>query len=395
MGSPITLSGFNDIDFNVILNAIMEQERVPLLILERQQSSLNSQSGAFGNLATRLGALETAVDDLDDSTAFGQRSVTNTDITAVSVTPTESTPVGTYDIVVNELARASVLATDSTHADKDTTVVASGGSLTIGATAVNITGDVTLEGLRDAINSTSGVGVTASIVTPAAGSYQLVVTGNDTGAANAFTITNALTGGAAPVTFDDFDTDGISGDDASDYKVIATDALATINNIAVSSSTNVLEDAIPGATVTLIKKDPLATVTPSESTRTPRPRRPGSRRSSTHTTGWSTSSTAKSCRLRLATPAASVATASFDRSVPRSPPRSPASSRSAAPTRPWPKSESGSSRTADSVSTRQRSPLPSTPARPTSKSCSWAAEEPTACSRCWRAPSRATRRAGG
>lgn len=261
MGSPITLSGFNDIDFNLILNAVMEQERIPVLILEQQQSSLNSQSGAFGNLATRLASLETAVGDLDDASAFGQRTATNTDTTALSVTPTDSTPVGTYDIIVNELARAAVLATDSSHADKDTTVVASGGSLTIGGTVVNVTGDVTLEGLRDAINSTSDVGVTASIVTPTAGTYQLVVTGNDTGASNAYTIVNALTGGAAPVTFDDFDSDGTSGDDASDYKVEATDALATVNNIAVSSSTNVLEDAIPGASVTLIKKDPLTTIT--------------------------------------------------------------------------------------------------------------------------------------
>lgn len=261
MGSPITFSGFNNIDFGVILNAIMEQERVPLASLQRQQTSLNQRSSTFGTLATKLSALETAAGNLNTASAFSQRSATNTDASAVTVSPTESTPIGTYDIVVQELARAQVTASNSAHADKDTTVVASGGTLTIGGTAVAISGNVTLEGLRDAINATDGVGVTASIVTPAVGTYQLVLTGQSTGSANAFTITNALTGGAAPVTFIDTDFDGESGDSAADNATQATDAQATVNNITVSSSTNTLDSAIPGATVTLIKKDPATTVT--------------------------------------------------------------------------------------------------------------------------------------
>ena len=261
MGSPITFSGFNNIDFGVILNAIMEQERVPLASLERQQTSLNQRSSTFGTLATKLSTLETAAANLNTASAFGQRAVTNTAATAVTVAATDTTPLGTYDIVVQELARAQVTGSNSAHSDENTTVVASGGSLTIGGTAVTITGDVTLEGLRDAINATSGIGVTASIVTPTVGSYQLVLTGTSTGSANAFTITNALTGGAAPVTFIDTDMDGESGDSAADNATQATDAQATINNITVSSATNTLASAIPGATVTLIKKDPATTVT--------------------------------------------------------------------------------------------------------------------------------------
>lgn len=261
MGSPITLSGFNNIDFKVVLDAIMEQERVPLNALQEQQSSLNARSAEFADLATRLGTLGSAVDGLDDTSAFGGRAVTNSDATAVSVTATESTPIGTYDVVVNELARAQVTATNSSHSDADTTIVASGGTLTIGGTVVTVTGNVTLEGLRDAINSTTDVGVTASIVSPSAGSYQLVLTGNDTGTTKAFTITNALTGGTEPVTFIDFDTDGVSGDSVEDNAVQATDASATVNNITVTGSTNVLDSAIPGATLTLLKKDPATTVT--------------------------------------------------------------------------------------------------------------------------------------
>src|SRR6185503_4121702 len=40
MGSPITFSGFNAIDFNVVLNAIMAQESAPLQALQAHQREL-------------------------------------------------------------------------------------------------------------------------------------------------------------------------------------------------------------------------------------------------------------------------------------------------------------------------------------------------------------------
>ena len=43
-----------------------------------------------------------------------------------------------------------------------------------------------------------------------------MLTGNDVGATDGFLITNSLTGGSAPVSFIDTDTDGTSGDSAAD-----------------------------------------------------------------------------------------------------------------------------------------------------------------------------------
>ena len=53
MGSPITFSGFNSIDFNQILNAVMAQERTPLTRLETQKKTLESQNSAFATLGTK------------------------------------------------------------------------------------------------------------------------------------------------------------------------------------------------------------------------------------------------------------------------------------------------------------------------------------------------------
>lgn len=247
MGSPVTLSGFNKIDFTVILNAVMQQESFPLKALESQQSTLEKQSSAFTTFATKLTAVQDAAAALNDTSAFGGRSVTVTDSTIATVATGTGTPVGTYDILVNELARAQVTGTNSSHTDKDTTVVASGGTLTLGGIGVAITGNVTLQGLADAINATADIPVTASIVSPTSGTFQIVLTGNKTGTANAFAITNSLTGGSG-VTF---------GANA----VNATDASVVVNGITVSSDTNTLTDAIPGATITLLKKAPTTTVT--------------------------------------------------------------------------------------------------------------------------------------
>lgn len=257
--SAVTFSGFNNIDFTLILNSMMAQERQPLDTLRSQQSTLRTQSTAFATLATRLGSLGSAASALASTSAFGGRSVTSTDSNAVAASGSSQAVPGLYDVVVRELARAQVTASSSTHPDKDTTTVATGGTMTIGGVAVTLSGAVTLQGLADAINATTDIGVSASIVSPAAGSFQLVLTGRETGTANAFTVTNALTG--TTVAFTDTDSDGVSGDSEADNAMSAVNADVLINNVTVISSTNTIADAIPGVTLNLLKKQPTSAVT--------------------------------------------------------------------------------------------------------------------------------------
>ena len=167
---------------------------------------------------------------------------------------------GIYDIVVQELARAQVTASATATPDQDSTVVAWGGTITISGVPVTIDAPVTLKGLAERINATKDIGVTATVVRSGAGSYQLVLTGRATGTVSQFTVTSALTGGSG-VGFGDADGDGISGDSAADNAVQATDAKALVNNVLVVSDTNTLDDAIAGVSVSLLKKDPAATVT--------------------------------------------------------------------------------------------------------------------------------------
>lgn len=239
MSSPITFSGFNDIDFNSVLEAMVAQERQPVIQLETQQSQLQKQRAAFGTLATRLGAVQSAAQSLSSSTAFGATKATSSNEAVARVSSGASAPTGSYSLEVTRLAKAQVTITNGTLADSNTTIVATGGSLTIGDRTVSISSGVTLEGLASAINSTEGIDVNASVVRSTGGAYQLVLTSKETGQAAAFASpTNALTGGT-----------GISFDPVNAQT--AQDAEVKINNVTVVSASNTIEGAIPGTTITL------------------------------------------------------------------------------------------------------------------------------------------------
>jgi flagellar hook-associated protein 2 len=237
VGTPVTLSGFNGIDFNQLLDAVMTQERAPLTRLETQKTTLETQNTALGTLAGKLSAMQTAVDALRDTQSLSLLTATSSD-TGVGVSTTSGSTAGTYSLVVNELARAQVMTSTSTYA-ATTDVVATGGSMTFtksggSPVAVTLTGSTTLQGLADKINATTDIPVTASVVQSAPGTYRLMLTAKDTGVSNEFTFTKTLTGGGG-VTFTDTDTDGTYGETAADNTQTALDASLTVNGLTVTS----------------------------------------------------------------------------------------------------------------------------------------------------------------
>ena len=259
MSSPITFSGFNNIDFNTVLTAMMAQDSIPLTNLQTQQSNLQAQSSTYDALTSQLSPLNTVATALGSTGSVSTLAASSSDSSAVSAQITTGATAGRYEVVVNQLARAQVTASASTSPDANTTVVAAGGTITIGGTAVTLGGPVTLQGLASAINGTTGIGVTASVVQSGTNAFRLVLTGQQTGAANAFTVANGLTGGTG-VSFTDTDADGLSGNSAADNAQQATDANLLVNNVAIISNSNTLTSAIPGVTLQLSSQDPTETV---------------------------------------------------------------------------------------------------------------------------------------
>ena len=101
MGSPISFSGFNNIDFNLILNAIMDQERQPVVALQANVFSLEGQDAQYSSLAAKLADVESAAEKLAVTTGFSARTLTNSDTSILTASSSDTAPIGAYDIVVS------------------------------------------------------------------------------------------------------------------------------------------------------------------------------------------------------------------------------------------------------------------------------------------------------
>lgn len=267
MGSPITFSGFNSIDWNQVLNAVMAQESQPVTTLQTQKSTLETQKTAFGTLLTKLSALESAIGKLGTTTSINPTKASSSS-TNIEVSASSTATAGTYNVVVSTLARAQVLASSSTYGSLDD-VIATGGTLTITPTEgdavdVVVSASTTVSELAAKINAATGGAASASVVQTSPGQYQLVLTGKNTGLANAFTVTSTLAGGSG-LTFASSDADGVAGNSDAELVQTARNAAFTVNGLAVESTTNIVTSVVPGATLTLRKQDPTETVSVSVS----------------------------------------------------------------------------------------------------------------------------------
>ncbi len=261
MGTPITFSGFNQIDFSMILNAVMQQESAPLTRLDTQKKALETQKTLFGTLSTKLSALKTASDALKGEGSLGILKATSSGA-GVEVSAANGSNTGTYNLQVTALARAQVLASGTFNSLDD--VVATGGAVTItsatgGPVIVPVTGSMTIQELAEAINDDNDSPISAAVVQSAPGVYRMVLTGKGTGDANAFSLTHTLSGGVG-LTFADADGNQVYGDLAADNTQSARNASFTVNGLPIESTTNVVQDVVPGVTLTLRTEDPAKTV---------------------------------------------------------------------------------------------------------------------------------------
>jgi flagellar hook-associated protein 2 len=260
--AAVTFSGFNNIDFNAVVSAIMQQESQPLTALQTQKSNLDTQKTAFGTLATKLTSVQTALDSLMSSSGVTALAATSSD-SGVTVSASGGSAEGSYDVVVSSLARRQVTASSSTYASIDASV-ATGGALTLTGTdgttkTISVSAVMTVKELVNAINAAADAPVTASLVQSAPGSWRMVLTGRHSGSANGFTVSSALSGGAG-LTFTDTDGNGLAGDTAADNVQNAKNAELTVNGLAIVSDSNDVNDVVPGVTLTLTKEDATKTV---------------------------------------------------------------------------------------------------------------------------------------
>lgn len=251
------------LDVNSIITQLMAIEKQPLTKLQTKATTIQSTVSEYGKIKSAVSTLRDLSSKLASSTTWAQTTASSSSTAAVSATTNGSAP-GSYSVAVQSLASVQTLAT-GVYAGA--TATPGGGTINIelgtwgagqtsftpktGATAIDITvaATDTLADVRDKINA-AGAGVTALIMTDASGS-RLLIRSNTTGAENAFRTT---------VTDDDgvgTDATGLSAlaytatAKVSTQNQIAANAAATINGLAVSSTSNTLTDIVDGLTLKL------------------------------------------------------------------------------------------------------------------------------------------------
>jgi flagellar hook-associated protein 2 len=254
VSSPISFSGFNNIDFQSIVNIMMTQASKPLTAMQTQLSSAQSKLTAYSTLDSQLSSVKSAYEALKESSAYGSLKVASSDSTVISASVTSDAVKGTHNIHVESLARPQVTASAANQFSDINADILDAGTFAITQNGQTTTIDLTTQGittlaqLRDAINNAQ-TGVKAAVVNDGSGStpFRLVLSSTTPGVANAFSVndqTKLGTGAAGGVL--NLSTDSTNG--------VAKDTVFTYNGISIHSTSTTISDAIPGLSLTLFKE---------------------------------------------------------------------------------------------------------------------------------------------
>lgn len=224
------------------ISKVMAEAEVagPRAIIEKNQEKTNTELDALKYLETNLTAFNTYLTDLSSPDLFTNKSATSSAEGVVTVSAQNTAAIASYQIESQQLAQAHTLVANKTYASPSDTISTGTLSISIGGNAQDIWVDSsnnTLEGLQKVINN-GDYGVTASIINNA-GSYQMMFSSEDSGAASEMTISGLA----------DFDTNGLTTTSNGQ------DAVMVLNGLTVTSSTNTFDDLIEGVSFTLNSAD--------------------------------------------------------------------------------------------------------------------------------------------
>ena len=254
-GATITSLGVGSgLDLATLYNNLETAEKTKLNTITNQQTSYNAQLSAFSKLQSAMTSLNTATAALGKTDTWNAASIGSTN-TAFSATTTAGAAVGSYSVQVKSLAKAQVLtsavqtsATAQLGATTGTTrtITISQPGTTKPLTVDLADGDTSLNGIASAINKANG-NVTATVVKSKDNEYTLMLSSKTTGTANDMTVT--VTGDDTLKGIISYDSSTNTG--AMNQQTASQNALVTINDIDIERSTNTINDALPGVTLTL------------------------------------------------------------------------------------------------------------------------------------------------
>ncbi|MHB9025416.1 MAG: flagellar filament capping protein FliD [Armatimonadota bacterium] len=243
MSSLMQIGGLiSGLDTNSIMDQLKSIAQTPVLRLQQKKAALQAKSAAWAAVNTRLLAIKEKADALAD---LGKKAamVASSSASGVNLTASTTAIAGDYTFQVQSLSTYHQVTSQS-FADQDTTSVGAGTvTITVDGEETSIDVDnLTLAGLRDAINLQTDSHVKAMIVSDGAATpgYRLVLISQESGTAGAINFSSTLAGGTAPT---------MSTLSAAEDTVLQFGS--GVNAFTITRSTNVIDDVIPGIKMTL------------------------------------------------------------------------------------------------------------------------------------------------
>ncbi len=251
------VSGLNT---DQIVQALLAPQQQVITDLQNQQAGIVQRESIYNTIQADLTALQSAVNALYTPTnnVFDGLTAASSASSIATASASSSAAPGNYTFTVNSLAQAQEIASQG-FTSASSTITQGTLGIQVGNGAVNTvtinSSNNTLQGLADAINNAKA-GVTASIVYDGSSAgYHLLLTANNTGTANAFTLTNNLAASGGGAIQPDF-TDTVQA---------ASNASISIGSgsgaLTVTSPSNQIENAFPGLTLNLASANPSQPVT--------------------------------------------------------------------------------------------------------------------------------------
>jgi flagellar hook-associated protein 2 len=261
MSSINFLGAASGLPLDELVRTFVDAERqTKMARIDKTNTSLNASLSGVGQLKSALSAFLDATKKLSGEN-LNARSVTITQpeegSTYIQATAKNTATASSFDIKVNQLAKGSRLESgNSAFADSNDIVSTSDGELVFEAGdktfTVVVTAGMTLNQLRMKINDTSeNFGVNANIINlGATAGAKLVLTSNITGQGNDLIVRNNNTELDNISTVPSGNTPGLT------LTAAAQDAQIELDGIAISSSTNVFDNAVQDISLTVVAETP-------------------------------------------------------------------------------------------------------------------------------------------
>lgn len=242
-------------------------EEEPIRRLEDQKDSLDDKLSIYNSLKTKLNSFKYAIDDfkgIGSLSPFQEKSVEYSLENIVKMEVTKGAQPSNYSIKVNQLAKFDTVISDQINLS-DTTLESTLGTgdhtftIAYGTTTQDITitvnaGDTNediMNSIIDAINNVSDFDVKASLIKDTDSTGRININSTETGSDYRLTITDGATSLASTLGLDtSVKASGNNGGYLYDLNEL--DAQFELNGISITRSSNVLDDVVSGATITLL-----------------------------------------------------------------------------------------------------------------------------------------------